>query len=568
MRIQKRATTVPAPIVVNPSQNWYGPDGSWSTFRIQVGTPPQSFDILPSTAASESWVPLPEGCTSSDPTDCPTLRGVQPFNGLSAEGYLTNQSSTYSLIGLYAIQLEDRLAYSLNGQYGTDVYGLNGGNGSSSGGVSLSDQIVAGIASKDFMLGVFGLGIQPTSFSSSAGASQSFMTNLRNADLIPSLSYGYTAGASYRNKKVESSLTLGGYDQSRFTPSNQSLSFSSQDSEVLKVGVQSIIAEDTLLGTTSFTAGGHGHLSVIDSTVPHIWLPRAICDEMESALGLQYDNQTDLYLVNDTMHSKLLSLNPTFTFRLGETQFDNGNGTNIQLPYAAFDLQVGWPIYSTNQNYFPIRRAANDSQYTLGRALLQEAYIVVDYERRNFTVGQAIFTDPMPSSHIVTIHSLNNGNGSSGSLSAGAIAGIAVGAAVAIIALVVGVILWKRKKQSEVRRPTELDGTSAKKRIENTDPKNYEAIEGEATEMDAEGEHRISELPTVHQKLLPHAGMQELPSPQPVFEMPGDTSYEMDGTPSATPRTSVPPSPYHRSLSPHPYEPSPQPSPRLHPQHR
>jgi hypothetical protein len=459
------------------------------------------------------------------------------------------------------------LGYEANGQYGTDVIGLNGGNGSSSGGVSLSKQIVAGIAAKDFLLGEFGLGIQPTSFSSSAGQSQSFMTTLRQFNLIPSLSYGLTAGASYRNKKVEANLVLGGYDQSRFTPSNLSFSFASQDTEILTVGVQSIVAEDTLLGTTSFTAGGNGHLSVIDSTVPHLWLPRAICDLMENALGLQYDNQSDLYLVNDTIHSQLQQNNPTFTFKIGNKAFDDGNGTNIQLPYAAFDLQVGWPVYSTNQNYFPIRRAANESQYVLGRALLQEAYLVVDYERRNFTIGQAVFPDPMPSSRIVTIQSTGNNSNSNSGISTGAIVGIAIGAAAVILALVLGFIFWKRRRRNQ-EKAAELEANEAKKRSIHKDPK-YEPLDGDAAEMYAEGEHRLSELPvTGDRKQRPHSLPQELPSPQPVFEMAGDTPYEMDGTPTGTPRGSVPPSPYQHGFSPHPYQRSPQPSPKLHSEQR
>ena len=40
-------------------------------------------------------------------------------------------------------------------------------------------------------------------------------------------------------------------------------------------------------------------------------------------------------------------------------------------------------------NYSPLRRASNAQQYSLGRAFLQEAYLLVDYEQSNFSVSQA-----------------------------------------------------------------------------------------------------------------------------------------------------------------------------------
>jgi hypothetical protein len=128
----------------------------------------------------------------------------------------------------------------------------------------------------------------------------------------------------------------------------------------------------------------------VDFTVPHLWLPRNTCDRFESAFGLTYDNNTDLYLISDQNHTRMLRKNPSVTIGFGASS-NPAERVNIILPYSAFDLQASHPIYSKETNYFPVRRAANESQYTLGRTLLQEAYIVVDYERRNFSIHQARF---------------------------------------------------------------------------------------------------------------------------------------------------------------------------------
>jgi hypothetical protein len=220
------------------------------------------------------------------------------------------------------------------------------------------------------MLGVFGLGPQPTNFSDYNDPKPSYMWSLKNQSLIPSLSFGYSAGAPYRNKGVLGSLTLGGYDASKFEPNNFSFTFGPDTSAPLMVGLQSIQGGDTLNGVVSLLP--NGILSLLDSTVPEIWLPDEACAMFETSFGIIYDPHTDRYLVNDSIHSKLQSLNPTLTFQLGNEAYGGGS-INIILPYSAFDLQANYPIYPNATNYFPLRRAANDSQYVIGRTFLQES---------------------------------------------------------------------------------------------------------------------------------------------------------------------------------------------------
>ncbi len=94
------------------------------------------------------------------------------------------------------------------------------------------------------------------------------MWSLKNQSIIPSLSWGYTAGAPYRLKKVLGSLTLGGYDASRFTPNQMNFTFSADDSRSLTVGLQAVQATGTFQGVMSLLPSGI--LSLIDSTVPEI----------------------------------------------------------------------------------------------------------------------------------------------------------------------------------------------------------------------------------------------------------------------------------------------------------
>ena len=65
--------------------------------------------------------------------------------------------------------------------------------------MTLGSQVIAGFATEDYHLGMFGLGPQPTNFSVlSDTAGPSFLTTMKSKSLIPSLSWSYTAGAKYR----------------------------------------------------------------------------------------------------------------------------------------------------------------------------------------------------------------------------------------------------------------------------------------------------------------------------------------------------------------------------------
>lgn len=202
-----------------------------------------------------------------------------------------------------------------------------------------------------------------------------------------------------------------------------------------------------------------------------IWLPVQACDALERAFGLTYDSNTDFYLVNETVRERLLELNPTFTFKLGNAG-DGEDFVNINVPYSAFDQQASSPIYSSPKNYFPLRRAANATQYTLGRTFLQEAYLTVDYETSNFSVSQANFKNDnppqiVPINHLVPISNSSSNTAklkSSHSLTSGGIAGIVLSAITVLIVTGAFVFFVRRQRKA----PLPLDQDPEPKRSENS----------------------------------------------------------------------------------------------------
>jgi hypothetical protein len=172
-----------------------GNDGPWSSFTIEIGTPSQSVNVLVSTASYQTWGIDPKGCTSTDPSTCSTSRG-RFYNNTASTSWIPNKSNITTTI--YDLELESNLGYSGKGRYGFDdiTLGYLGG-----GGPSLGNQTVASIAAKDFYMGLFGVKPQASNFTSLTDPIPSFMENLRTQNMIPSLSWAYTAGNKYREHR-------------------------------------------------------------------------------------------------------------------------------------------------------------------------------------------------------------------------------------------------------------------------------------------------------------------------------------------------------------------------------
>lgn len=184
---------VASPLILQPSFDWLGNDGNWSTFRITVGSPPQSFQILPSTVASEFWVPIPVGCSSDPSTGCAASRGVEPSGGVQYQGFQANSSTTWNQQGVFSLGIESALyGPDVTGQYGLDTVSF----GSASGSANLTDQTVGGIASGDFWLGIIGLATDESDFGSQRASSP--LSSMKAQNLTPSASYGLSVGAAHR----------------------------------------------------------------------------------------------------------------------------------------------------------------------------------------------------------------------------------------------------------------------------------------------------------------------------------------------------------------------------------
>lgn len=484
-----------------------------------------------------------EGCPSDAPSDCANSRGGT-FNN--------NNSLTWIPNSIFELGVEENLDYDVFGDFGFDTVTL-GWQGSN--GPSVEHSVVAGIADTTFTwLGVLGLNPRPTNFSTFPNSPQpSLVQLLKDQNSIPSLSWAYTAGAPYRLNKVFGSLTLGGYDQARFsrpseTAQDLTFPFYTDISRDLLVGISSIYTSNTTSSSSESALLKDGIFALIDSTVPHLWLPQSVCEAFEDAFGLTWNSTSELYTLNATQHSTLSKLNPTVTFELTpELPVSGDKSISITFPYSAFDLNVSWPYAKDTTRYFPLKRAANDTQYTLGRAFLQEAYLIADYERQNFSVWPCKWDSDTTNGNIISILSKdaqtntsnpdggngsgNNSNNSQSSsksgISTGAIAGIVIGV-IAIIAAIAAWLFWRRRKSKS--KASELEGNQADV------VRAQKAIN--ATPVEAPQDFGVMEAPTNSKRFEPPPeelqGSKVVPGGEldstPRHEMVGQDGFPLYGT--------------------------------------
>ena len=168
----------PCAISVPVRPAWLGYDGNWSPVSIRVGTPPQWVEVFVSTMSQETWVIGPGGCDGT--SKCTTERG-----GI----FSSNESSSWDEVGFSELGLDPQLEFDGFGQYGFDSVALNDE-------ISVPSQTIGIINTTEYWLGYLGLGVKPTNFTNVD--KPTFLSSMvENQSLIPSHSYGYTAGAFY-----------------------------------------------------------------------------------------------------------------------------------------------------------------------------------------------------------------------------------------------------------------------------------------------------------------------------------------------------------------------------------
>lgn len=199
-------------------------------------------------------------------------------------------------------------------------------------------------------------------------------------------------------------MTLGGYDAARAAPESVPILFAPSETRYLSVGVQSITFTNSSTNAEPLLSDDEGIYALIDSTIPDLWLPNDTCTRFAEAFGLTFNSLRLKYTIDSEQHERNIEENPSVSFKVGNLN-QGGTSVDITFPYAAFDLNYTVPSSKDSRSfaYFPLRQANQASQFTLGRAFLQETYLTVDYERKNFSLAQALPATEDAATRIVPI---------------------------------------------------------------------------------------------------------------------------------------------------------------------
>jgi hypothetical protein len=161
------------------------------------------------------------------------------------------------------------------------------------------------------------------------------------------------------------------------------------------------------------------------------------------------------------------------------TQETGGQEITFPLSYASFELKLTkeYPDNNMWRRYFPVRPATQPSQYTLGRAFLQEIYLIANFESRNFSLSMRNFESQMNSHHPDRVAIPDPNRPVSHDVSNAATYGLIAGGC-ALAGLLILVMVWRCGKRRGRKDAESQGSTLGKTELDSTSRTIYEMDKG------------------------------------------------------------------------------------------
>ena len=391
---------IPLPLQVPTSSKHYGPDGPWQAVTVFYGDPGQAVDLYPASVY-ESIILTNKVCQGVSLTPCGSGGMFDPANspGLDDtsiefsdhnDGFDVDWSLGALRIGGNAHFAMDQLTL-LSQQSSKVIPGL-------------STRLIYNVSitypdGKEYplQLGQLALGGSNTNqtFIVSPGIpniNASLVPGyLWEQKVIPSSSYGLHVGSVVLGMPL--SLWIGGYDQSRVLGN-----ISSQSYDVI-IDLFAIDLLDIAIGMDhggspfpykkreNILADGNSSITnaisvAMNPGAPYMSLPNSTCAAIAKDLPVTYQAKYGLYFwnVHDPQYTKIVT-SPSFlgfTFRASGIKSVN---LTVNVPFRLLNLTLNAPLIDKPTQYFPCQPPQLSSQYSLGRAFLQAAFLGVNWNQ-------------------------------------------------------------------------------------------------------------------------------------------------------------------------------------------
>jgi hypothetical protein len=383
-----------APLALSWSSKTYGPDGPWHAINVQVGTPSQSIDLFPGLIFDSVLLGSPlcsgtcdaqkAGLYNVDASTTAVRFTASPLNVNTSAGLLTNVSDTPTLDVLTVQTPDQGVPPPVLPSFDYTVW--TSGMTSLPGGLKYPLQIGSLAFGAQSINRTFGRGPNLPDLGGTLLVNQLFLQNI-----VPSRSFTLHIGSP--SQAIPPSLYVGGYDQNRALGqvTTQPYDFFDFPIDMLDIGIDVAVGKSPFQFPfkTGLMAQGNSSLSasslrvLVDPSQQYLSLPQSTCDAITSELPVFFKPEYGLYLWNTSspQYTSIVS-SPSFlqfTFRLNNSVSSTNNVT-INVPFSLLNLTLTEPVVSTPTPYFPCTPVSAGSNYFLGKAFLQAAFMGATFQ--------------------------------------------------------------------------------------------------------------------------------------------------------------------------------------------
>lgn len=377
------------------SSTYFGYDGPWQAVKVQVGSPGVNVHLYPGSIGPTQLID-PAVCNNIPEKECPAHNNLYSMRDSRLSGNVPQNGR--------ALQVETddhEMKIKNDKQYDTLKFFETDNSDFTAYNVSI-------VRATSWTVNFPGLDVPPTLGTLSLGAPDDYeiytegliggrdqrvsipLNDMEMRRSVLSRTWGYHVGSTHL--KQPASLVFGGYDRARLIGEPASYSFA--DDSYMKASLSSLelkvtIGEPPLKDfdkNNAFESKGPWNMK-IDPTLPYMYLPETVCEEMGKHLPLNFDENLGLYLwkTSDPAYS-IVNSSVALEFKFTPP---SKKVNIIRVPLRLLHLTLTSPLVEKDTPYFPCRPTKSRQDYALGRAFLQAAYIGMNWHEEIFWMGQA-----------------------------------------------------------------------------------------------------------------------------------------------------------------------------------